>query len=103
MWHTIYSQEILAQLFSVITCGEENVLKWFMTLGEMVSKAHIDCWNLLSPDLKKKKKRRGRRSSQKNWLDYKGINNLRIKITQKFWDLESKMLCQESIDVIIKT
>ena len=52
---------------------------------------------------KKKKKRKGRRSSQNNWLDYKGIKKLRIKITQKFWDLENEMLCQESIDVIIKT
>ena len=73
-----------------------------MTLGEMVSKAHIDCWNLLSLDLKKKKKRRGRGSSQKNWLDYKEIKKLRIKITQKFWDLENEMLCQEFTDVIIK-
>lgn len=46
--------QILAQLSSLITWGVENVLKWLMTLGEMISKAHIDCWNLLSPDLKKK-------------------------------------------------
>ena len=54
-WCTICSQEILAQLCSLIKWGAETVLKWFMTLGEMVSKAHIDCWNLLSLDLKKKK------------------------------------------------
>lgn len=72
MWHTIYSQEILAQLFSVITCGEENVLKWFMTLGEMVSKAHIDCWNLLSPDLKKKKKKEGKKELTKELIRLQG-------------------------------
>ena len=42
--------QILAHLYSLITWEAENVLKWFMTLGEMISKAHIDCWNLLSPD-----------------------------------------------------
>lgn len=72
MWHTIYSQEILAQLFSVITCGEESVLKWFMTLGEMVSKAHIDCWNLLSPDLKKKKKKEGEKELTKELIRLQG-------------------------------
>ena len=53
--------QILAQLSSLLTWGVENVFKWFMTLGEMISKAHIDCWNLLSPDLKKKKKKKRRR------------------------------------------